>query len=127
VTGRVASVNEKGLKFEGAREWLNVSKYADGLILPEKGETVTVTLGKAGFLRAVASGDRSEVVPMQNSAPGAASSHRDRTITRLAVLKAAAEFAASRPESTSTDVLKIAASWEKWVLRDEEELAELPA
>lgn len=42
---------------------------------------------------------------------------KDRTITRLAVLKAAAEFAASRPELKSGDVLKIAASWEAWANR----------
>jgi hypothetical protein len=33
------------------------------------------------------------------------------------VLKAAAEFAASRPGATSADVLKVAETWETWVLR----------
>lgn len=42
---------------------------------------------------------------------------KDRTITRLAVLKASAEFAASRPQATSGDVLKVAEAWEHWVLR----------
>ncbi len=37
--------------------------------------------------------------------------------TRLAVLKAAAEFAASRPALKSGDVLAIAERWEQWVGR----------
>ena len=48
----------------------------------------------------------------------ASTGQRDTTITRLAVLKAAAEFAASRPQLKSGEVLKIAASWERWVNRD---------
>jgi len=48
----------------------------------------------------------------------APSSQREATITRLAVLKAAAEFAAARPQLKSGEVLKIAQSWERWVNRD---------
>src|SRR5438045_1059594 len=44
---------------------------------------------------------------------------RDATITRLAVLRAAAEFVASRPQLKSGEVLKIAGSWERWVTRDD--------
>ena len=40
---------------------------------------------------------------------------REQTISRLAVLKAAAAFGASRPDLKSADVLKIAASWLEWV------------
>jgi hypothetical protein len=36
---------------------------------------------------------------------------KDRAVTRLAVLKVAAEFAASRSELRSGEVLKIPASW----------------
>ena len=39
----------------------------------------------------------------------------ERTITRLAVLKAAASFAASRPEAKSPDVLAVAQHWLAWV------------
>jgi hypothetical protein len=40
---------------------------------------------------------------------------RERTISRLAVLKAAAEFAASRPDLKSADVLRIGDVWFAWV------------
>jgi hypothetical protein len=43
--------------------------------------------------------------------------NRETTITRLACLKAAAEFGASRPDAKSADVLKIAETWEAWVSR----------
>lgn len=120
VSGTVRSVNDKGLKLEGHESWLNVSKYAVGVTLPERGAHVTVTLDKAGFLRAVAPVDGSEPVPAKSYAPGASSGqNKDRTITRLAVLKAAAEFGASRPELKSGDVLTIAASWERWVNRSD--------
>jgi len=40
---------------------------------------------------------------------------RQRAITRLAVLKAAAEFAAAGPRLASRHVLAIAERWELWV------------
>jgi len=43
--------------------------------------------------------------------------HRERTIAKLAVLKAAAQFGASRPELKSADVLRIADTWLAWVER----------
>jgi len=119
VSGTVRSVNEKGLKLEGHESWLNLSKWATGVVLPERGQSVVCTLDKAGFLRAVSSSDGSDIVTPRSAAPAATSGQRDRTITRLAVLKAAAEFSASKPQSCSADVLKIAAVWETWVLRDD--------
>lgn len=126
VTGRVVSVNDKGLKLEGHESWLNVSKYAVGIVLPERGATVACTLDKAGFLRAVEMADGAAVLPVRGGSDApAAPSTRDRTITRLAVLKAAAEFGAARPSLKSGEVLAIAASWERWVNRDEENTLDL--
>ncbi|HEX6786943.1 MAG TPA: hypothetical protein VF076_07080 [Acidimicrobiales bacterium] len=121
-TGRVASVNEKGLKLEGHESWLNFSKFAEDIVAPERGETVTVVVDKAGFLRAVQPLDGPVATNGHADAPRAAQtpsspSARDTTITRLAVLKAAAAFGASRPELKSGDVLTIAASWERWINR----------
>lgn len=120
VSGIVRSVNDKGLKLEGHENWLNLSKWAVDCTLPERGQHVTCTLDKSGFLRAVAASDGSPVLPVRGASDApAAPSTKDRTITRLAVLKAAAEFSASKASSTSADVLKVAACWERWVLRDD--------
>jgi len=100
-------------------EWMNFSKFATDLVIPERGQSVTLTLDKSGFVRAC---EVTNGLAVSSAAPSAqkAASEKDRTITRLAVLKAAAEYAASKPESKSADVLLIAASWERWVLREEE-------
>ena len=42
-------------------------------------------------------------------------SHKDERITRLAVLKAAAYFGASRPDLKSSEILMIAEKWLQWV------------
>jgi hypothetical protein len=118
LTGRVVCVNDNGLKFEGAGAWLNVSKFATGVVLPQKGATVTVTLDKSGFIRSI-SGSEPARVAGGSDAPLSTRTDKDRTITRLAVLKAAAEFAASKQASSSADVLKIAACWEQWILRED--------
>jgi hypothetical protein len=128
ITGRVGSVNEKGFRLVGADGWLNYSKFAVGIVAPERGAEVVVTLDKAGFVRAVGPADPSAApAPLRGANIGFADivrggseapSTKDRTITRLAVLKAAAEFGAARPNLRSGEVLAIAASWERWVLAD---------
>lgn len=129
-TGQVRSVNEKGLKLEGHDSWFNYSKFAVGIVAPERGQTVTVTTDKSGFLRSctvldgpapIAGGSDARFDAQGRSGP----SEKDRTITRLAVLKAAAEFAAGRDEIKSGDVLRIAASWEAWVTRSADPADEL--
>jgi hypothetical protein len=50
--------------------------------------------------------------------PGGGTS-KEQTITRPAVLKAAAEWSAGRQEVKSADVLRIAERWERWVTRKE--------
>lgn len=129
-TGRVASVNDRGLRLDGHESWLNVSKF-NPVVLPERGETVTVVVDGKGFLRSVQGVDGG-AAPQISAAPTSplpvsggsavpsapAATVRDRTITRLAVLKAAAEFAAARPQLKSGEVLKIAASWERWITRE---------
>ena len=123
ITGRVVSVNERGLRLEGEESWRNVSKFAVGVVLPDRGSYATLTLDKGGFIRACELADGSAPTNGAQS-PGieatsrvaASGADRDRTITRLAVLKAAAEFGAARPELRSRDVIAIAAVWERWVL-----------
>jgi hypothetical protein len=122
VTGTVEAVNERGVKINGA--WMNVSRFATDLVSPVAGQAVALTLDKAGFIRAVAVVDPApQPVGGASDAPPrmAAPNTRDRSITRLAVLKAASEYSASKPTSSSTDVLKIAESWERWVLRPDDD------
>ena len=114
-TGRVTSVNPKGLKLDGGADWLNFSKFAPHLVPPMRGQTVTVTLDRQGFVRAVEAAEGSQE---PRTGHQSTTSQRDATITRLAVLKAAAVFGASRPDLKSGDVLRIADSWITWVLDD---------
>jgi hypothetical protein len=111
LTGRVEAVNEKGLRLEGRDGWLNFSKWAEAIGAPAVGGLVTVTLDKAGFVRTVAPAEASD--HHRGDAAG-----RETAITRLAVLKAAAEWSAGRAEVKSADVLKIAERWERWVLQE---------
>jgi hypothetical protein len=116
-TGRVASVNPKGLRLDDHASWLNYSKFAVGLIAPERGDTVTVSTDKAGFVRSVTVLDGPSPIAGASDVRAPSPTEKDRTITRLAILKAAAEFGASRQNLKSGDVLAIAESWERWVLR----------
>jgi hypothetical protein len=113
LVGRVLSVNDKGLRIEGRDGWVNFSKFARDLEPPSRGAAVALTLDGQGFIRRVEAAEH---------APGSHQAHaagRETAITRLAVLKAAAEFAATRREIKSKDVLAIAAAWENWVCREE--------
>ena len=119
ITGRVASVNPKGVKLDGHPDWFNFSQFARDLVPPMRGQTVTLTLDRQGFVRAVDATSVPQEAVSGHQDNLSAGAQKDRTITRLAVLKAAAEFAAARPQLKSGEVLKIAASWERWVTRDE--------
>lgn len=104
--GPVEARNGTGIKLDG--EWRNVSKFGPRLDLPEVGAHVRAEVDTKGFLRSI------DVV----DAPATSSSARDERITRLAVLKAAANFAAERVDIKSADVLRIADSWLAWVEAD---------
>jgi hypothetical protein len=114
LVGRVLSVNEKGLRLEGRDGWLNFSKFAQDLVPPSRGALVALSIDKSGFIRRV------EAVEGASDRQQAHTAGRETAIIRQTCLKAAAEFAASRPQLKSGDVLKIAASWERWVLREED-------
>ena len=55
--GRVVAVNEKGIRFEGAESWSNYSKFAVGIVPPSRGDTVSVTFDRQGFIRAIVPAD----------------------------------------------------------------------
>lgn len=79
IRGRVAQVNDKGLKLDGADQWANVSKFAVGVVMPTRGQHVTLTLDGKGFIRGIAlattNGHQAPalVAPVQPAQPPAAS------------------------------------------------------
>ena len=111
ITGVVENVNERGIKLNGG--WLNVSKFAP-IALPMRGAHVALEVKDGRWIQ------RCDVLDGEAGGffdPGSKNS-RERTITRLAVLKAAAAFAARRPEAKSTDVPLVAEAWLRWVVAD---------
>jgi len=113
LVGRVLSVNERGLRLEGREDWLNVSKWATDVTLPQRGACVTVTLDTSGFICSI-----DQAAAASTNVLAAAGPSKDTTITHLAVLEAVAGFAASRPGLKSADLLALAERMEAWVTRD---------
>jgi len=111
VEGIIESVNANGLKIGGA--WVNVSRFHP-VTLPDAGARVRLKIDTKGY-----------IVDLENLSPTAqnlTSEKRDERITRLAVLKAAAQFVGlwgqSREEVKSDHVLVLADRWLKWVQED---------
>ena len=125
VEGVVERINERGLQLAGGDGWLNFSKYGPDVPRPLRGQRVAVQV-KGGWIQSleVLTSTQVDAAATQidlSSQHALTTNHgvsRDRTITRLAVLKAAAQFAASRPDAKSTDVLAIADRWLPWVLAE---------
>jgi len=112
VEGVVEATNATGIRVGGA--WLNVSQYGPRVELPEQGAHVRLRVDARGYIKEV------EVLNgMNRNTPSAILSDKDERITRLAVLKAAAEFVGlwgqTREEIKSDHVLLIADKWLDWV------------
>jgi hypothetical protein len=112
VEGIVEARNDRGIRVAG--EWRNQSKFHP-IDLPDRGARVRLELDSKGFIR---------TLHVLDAAPSASSlTMRDRTITRLAVLKAASHFlglmSQAREEVRTDHVLVLAERWEKWVLGEE--------
>lgn len=112
ITGVVEALNERGCKVGG--RWYNTSQYRP-VPLPTRGAHVILTV-KGSWIEAVDVQDAYS----EPQRPAQPSNARERTITRLSVLKSAAAFAASRPDAKSTDVPRVAEAWLAWVTRDSE-------
>ncbi|HYW90553.1 MAG TPA: hypothetical protein VFB50_22470 [Chloroflexota bacterium] len=104
VEGLVEAVNRTGLKLGGA--WINVSQFHP-VELPETGAHVRLRVDAKGYIR--------ELEVLGVDPRKTAGADRDDRIARLAVLKAAARFAADRQDIKSADVLTIAERWLQWV------------
>jgi hypothetical protein len=114
VEGLVEAVNSKGLKLGGS--WVNVSQFRP-VELPEAGARVRMKIDSKGYIVALENLSDAPSTPAVRSS-SEKSEKREERITRLAVLKAAATFCGGRAvsnEVSSSDVLKIAEAWLKWV------------
>jgi hypothetical protein len=105
--GTVAAVNERGIRL--GDDWYNLSKFKP-LELPARGDQVRIAVDPKGFLCSIEVLEHTAVT---------ASLSRAQTITRLAVLKAAASFlgalSQTREEVRSDHVLTLADKWLAWV------------
>ena len=111
VEGLVEAVNAKGLKIGGA--WVNISQF-NPVELPQTGAHVRLKVDSRGYIKELESMSQ----PTTGESP-AVLSGKDERITRLAVLKAAAEFVGlwgqNREDIKSDHVLMLADKWLKWV------------
>jgi hypothetical protein len=113
IEGVVESVNERGIRVAG--DWRNVSKFHP-VDLPDRGARVRLDLDGKGFIK---------TVQVLDQAPRASSAaDRDRTITRLSVLKTAAAFLARMGQVhdgvKSEHVIPLAERWLAWVEQSEQ-------
>jgi hypothetical protein len=113
VEGLVEAANDRGIKVGG--EWRNMSKFHP-LELPGQGARVHLELDNKGFIK---------TLHVLDAAPPASSSAtRDRTITRLSVLKTAAAFLGAMGqvhEGVKSDhVIPLADKWLAWVEEEQQ-------
>ena len=139
IRGRVEQTNEKGLKVDG--RWFNWSQYSRSTVRPDEGDDVELEIARGKFIndaRIVGKGepltldDDPFAAPAQpppraaSASPESASAgptasrstpnaDRNTEIRRLALIKAAADYAASRGLDAE-DVVPLAARWEEWVV-----------
>jgi len=107
IEGTVEARNERGIRVGG--DWFNVSQFRP-VALPDVGQFVRLKVQPKGYINSL------EVI--QPTAAVAAPNDRvarETRISRMAVLKAAANFAATRQDIKSSDVLRIADAWVAWV------------
>lgn len=118
ISGTVLRSNERGLVLTGRDGWLNISRYADGLVLPPAGTPCTVGLDKAGFIRAIATETAPTPAPAAPESTPAAASSPDRLQARTAALAAAVRLVLRRPGSADTgEVLAVSEQLFAWLLR----------
>jgi len=78
ITGRVVSVNPKGVKLDGHADWFNFSKYAQDLVPPMRDQHVTLTLDRQGFCGAVSAADGPQEPTSDRQRPRAARTAQSR-------------------------------------------------
>jgi len=135
IRGRVEQTNEKGLKVDG--RWFNWSQYSRASVRPDEGDEVELEIARGKFIndaRILEQGAQSPLdlddadpfggAPAPPRATGARraapaptptpNADRNTEIRRLALIKAAADYAAARGMQPE-EVVTLAARWEEWV------------
>jgi hypothetical protein len=123
VTGLVERVSDKGTGVKVNGEWANASQYVTPpLEMPKAGQRVNLQVERTDrgiWIQSIEILDGGQIhqLPQQQrrGGGGGRSPAELRDIRRLSVLKAAAGFAASRPDMKSADVLAVADRWVAWV------------
>lgn len=119
--GLVQRTNERGLLLAGREGWLNISRFAGAVEMPEPGQRVRLTLDKSGYIRAItplsapASEAAAEPERGQNRGTSAQAS-RETAIIRQNVLSHATRFVVACG-GTVEDLLAVAERLEAWVNR----------
>jgi hypothetical protein len=122
VSGLVELVNARRTGIRVAGQWLNVSHWHPLAELPRPGQRVDVQVQHSDrglWIQSfeVLDGGQVHQLPAPPRRAGGRQFSDPRDIRRLAVLKAAAAFGASRPNLKSREVLAIADCWLAWVER----------
>ncbi len=137
IRGVVEATNEKGIKI--GERWVNYSQFRR-VPHPDTGQEVEIELDKGRFINALTvvggalepdepeeltgdafeglASDPAPALRAQRAAmPTEAVRPADRNteIRRLALLQAAAEYAAPRADLAAGDVLAVAILWEAWI------------
>jgi hypothetical protein len=86
VSGTVEQINAKQTGVKVNRQWLNISQYHPIAVLPQAGQRVQVEVEVSDR------GAWINSLQVLDGSPSSTSSSRDSTITRLSVLRTAAEF-----------------------------------
>lgn len=124
VAGLVQAANDRGFKIAG--EWVNISKFARGVLVPPKGAEVVAELDRAGFARKV---DVVGDTPGTNGSQGVYDANlttlptrqgNDLLSARIESLRAAVSVVtATTPAElvTVAHVLEVAHEFERWITR----------
>jgi hypothetical protein len=120
VEGTVSRTNATGILLEGRSTWLNISKYATAITLPEAGEFVRLQLDKQGYIRRCdldACPDGGDDLQHDRGDEPDHLPDRDRRIMRQAVVNTATAILSSAGPASVEDVISVAEQLERWVLR----------
>lgn len=101
VSGQTTNVNAKGVQLDGG-QWFNVSNYAKGVVMPQRGQAVTLSLDAQGFIRGIIGGATQSQLPpvngFSNNTNGfSAPVNRDRSIVLQTVMKVSGDILSGAP------------------------------